>query len=131
MNGTREHRRTVNRLWQEHRRAPFPPGLRGAEPAGVAMVLLDATVAGCALSLPSPVRRHPPRTLPLEPVKVAIDRMLRQDLDAPPGARHTISRIIERLRTEEDFTGASYSTVRDHVRARRIALAAQSGPPEG
>lgn len=35
------------RLWQEHLDAPFPAGLRGVEPAGIDMVLLDADIAGC------------------------------------------------------------------------------------
>ncbi|WP_203920214.1 hypothetical protein [Rugosimonospora africana] len=37
----------VARLWQAHLRAPFPPSLRGAEIAGIDMVLLDADTAGC------------------------------------------------------------------------------------
>ncbi|WP_392972479.1 hypothetical protein [Streptomyces sp. LN245] len=37
----------MNRLWQEHLDAAFPAGLRGAEPAGIDVVLLDATAAGC------------------------------------------------------------------------------------
>ncbi|WP_326789994.1 hypothetical protein [Streptomyces sp. NBC_00151] len=37
----------MNRLWQEHLDTAFPSGLRGAEPAGIDMVLLDATAAGC------------------------------------------------------------------------------------
>ncbi|SFY49607.1 hypothetical protein [Streptomyces sp. F-1] len=42
-----ERLRDVSRLWEEHRRAAFPADVRGAEPAGVDLVLLDATVAGC------------------------------------------------------------------------------------
>ncbi|MEU6347539.1 hypothetical protein ABZ883_42245 [Streptomyces sp. NPDC046977] len=80
-----------------------------------------------ALSLPVPVRRRSPQALLPEPVKDAIDRMLLQDLNAPPDTRHMISRIIERLRTEENFTSASYSTVRDYVAARRTALATERG----
>ncbi|MFI0734607.1 hypothetical protein ACH4S9_37300 [Streptomyces sp. NPDC021225] len=38
---------TLARLWREHLSAPFPTGLRGAEPAGIDVVLLDATIAGC------------------------------------------------------------------------------------
>ncbi|MEU2358390.1 hypothetical protein ABZ599_36360 [Streptomyces misionensis] len=37
----------VSRLWEEHRRAVFPADVRGAEPAGIDLVLLDATVVGC------------------------------------------------------------------------------------
>ena len=45
--GSTEHEAAVNRLWQEHLDAAFPAGLRGAEPAGIDVVLLDATAAGC------------------------------------------------------------------------------------
>ncbi|MEV4195364.1 hypothetical protein [Streptomyces toxytricini] len=34
------------RLWEEHRRAPFPDGFRGVDVGGVDLVLLDAEVAG-------------------------------------------------------------------------------------
>jgi len=37
----------VARRWRDHLRAAFPAGLRGAERAGVDLVLLDAYVAGC------------------------------------------------------------------------------------
>lgn len=37
----------VSDLWQEHGQAPFPTGLRGAERAGIDLVLLDADIAGC------------------------------------------------------------------------------------
>jgi hypothetical protein len=35
------------RLWDEHRRAPFPSRLRGEEIEGIDMVMLDADIAGC------------------------------------------------------------------------------------
>ncbi|MFG2289728.1 hypothetical protein ACGFOU_27105 [Streptomyces sp. NPDC048595] len=47
MKRTPEPEAVVARLWQEHLRAPFPAALRGAEAAGVDMVLLDADTAGC------------------------------------------------------------------------------------
>lgn len=34
-------------LWQEHMRAPFPAGLRGADRADIDLVRLDADIAGC------------------------------------------------------------------------------------
>ncbi|MEU6799620.1 hypothetical protein [Streptomyces neyagawaensis] len=34
------------RLWAEHLRAPFPAGWRGADVAGVDLVLVDSDVAG-------------------------------------------------------------------------------------
>ena len=37
---------SVQRLWDEHRATPFPARLRGAEVAGVDMVMLDADIAG-------------------------------------------------------------------------------------
>jgi hypothetical protein len=40
-------RADVAALWEAHRRAAFPPRLRGADVAGVDVVTLDATVAGC------------------------------------------------------------------------------------
>ncbi|MFE0631872.1 hypothetical protein ACFW3D_33585 [Streptomyces sp. NPDC058864] len=118
----RERDWILDRIREDHRLRPDTPLQQLAMRHRVSLAIVAE-----ALSLPSPLRRRPPRTLLLEPVRDAIDRMLMQDLDAPPGARHTISRIIERLRTEEDFTGASYSTVRDHVRARRVALAEEAG----
>ena len=44
---TSEADSAVARLWQEHLSAAFPGTLRGAELAGVDMVMLDADVAGC------------------------------------------------------------------------------------
>ncbi|MFD5733479.1 hypothetical protein ACFWIY_11670 [Streptomyces sioyaensis] len=45
-----EHVQSAARLWQEHRHAPFPADLRGAELAGADMVLLDADIAGCVFT---------------------------------------------------------------------------------
>lgn len=36
----------VSDLWEEHERAPFPPGLRGKEIFGIDLVMLDADAAG-------------------------------------------------------------------------------------
>ncbi|MFD7321553.1 hypothetical protein ACFV9D_10795 [Streptomyces sp. NPDC059875] len=47
MNRTDESVAVVAHSWQEHMRAPFPAGLRGADRAGVDLVLLDAAIAGC------------------------------------------------------------------------------------
>lgn len=47
VNRTSEHGTTIVCLWQEHLGAAFPAGLRGAEPGGIDIVLLDATIAGC------------------------------------------------------------------------------------
>jgi hypothetical protein len=42
-----ERAAAVTRLWQAHLQAPFPARLRGAEIAGIDMVMLDADTAGC------------------------------------------------------------------------------------
>ncbi|MFE6747928.1 hypothetical protein ACFVGM_18910 [Kitasatospora purpeofusca] len=34
------------RLWEDHRRAPYPDGFRGVDIEGVELILLDADVAG-------------------------------------------------------------------------------------
>ncbi|PRH77728.1 hypothetical protein C6N75_18755, partial [Streptomyces solincola] len=56
----------------------------------------------------------------------AIELMLLQEREAAARRGHTIRGIVERLRVEEDFTAASYSTVRDYVRRRRLALAQEA-----
>lgn len=38
---------TIEELWQEHLRAPFPAGCRGRDIEGIDFVMLDADVAGC------------------------------------------------------------------------------------
>jgi transposase len=50
-----------------------------------------------------------------------IDDILKSDPTAPTKQRHTILRIFERLRDERGFDGG-YTTVRDYVRPRRLAL---------
>ncbi|EID14775.1 IstA2 [Mycolicibacterium phlei RIVM601174] len=75
-----------------------------------------------------PARKVPVRVAPrLEPFKVAIDEMLRSDLEAPKKQRHTARRVLARLVDEHDAAGLSYSTVRDHVRKRRPQIAAEAG----
>ncbi|UUY52277.1 IS21 family transposase (plasmid) [Streptomyces yangpuensis] len=74
-------------------------------------------------------RRHSPR---LEPFKKTIDQWLLDDLEAPPKQRHTVQRILARLRQE---LGAeiAYSTVWDYVHRRRqeISEAAGAAPAAG
>ena len=60
---------------------------------------------------------------------MAIDSMLRSDLDAPKKQRHTARRILARLVDEHGAIGLSYSTVRDHVRKRRPQILAEAGRP--
>ncbi|SDM34283.1 hypothetical protein SAMN04487981_101200 [Streptomyces sp. cf386] len=42
----RDHDDRLCRLWEEHRRAPFPARCRGVDFEGVDLVMLDADVAG-------------------------------------------------------------------------------------
>lgn len=112
-----------------------------------ARIRRDARVEG--LSIRALARRHgvgrrivrlaldsaepPPRKTPvrvarqLEPVKVLIDAMLSDDLQAPRKQRHTVRRIFARLADEHGFTGAPYSTVRDYVRVKRVEIEAGAG----
>ncbi|MFN2536095.1 MAG: IS21 family transposase [Pseudonocardiaceae bacterium] len=82
-------------------------------------------------ALPPQRKKPPPRRLLLEPAMGWIDEMLREDLASPRKQRHTIERIYQRLRFEYDFDGASYSTVRDYVNARRpqIVTEERDGAP--
>ncbi|MFJ6632527.1 hypothetical protein ACIQMR_14165 [Streptomyces sp. NPDC091376] len=89
---------------------------------------VSQAVVAEALSVAFTVHQKRERPSVLAPVKPAIDLMLREELGAPPGRRLTIRQVIERLRTEEGFTRASYSTVRDYVRLRRATLAQE--PPD-
>ncbi|MGW7018677.1 hypothetical protein ACWGGS_04905 [Streptomyces decoyicus] len=50
MDGSNEAQATVGKLWEEHLAAAFPTALRGAEAAGIDMVMLDADIAGCVLT---------------------------------------------------------------------------------
>ncbi|MFJ7086868.1 hypothetical protein ACIQU8_27000 [Streptomyces griseus] len=45
--GNDEFEAAVSHVWQEHLQAAFPTGLRGAERAGIDLVLLGADIAGC------------------------------------------------------------------------------------
>src|SRR2546428_12125375 len=75
-----------------------------------------------------PERKTPVRAAPrLDPAKVLIDAMLREDLDAPRKQRHTARRILARLVDEHAMTAITYSTVRDYVRTRRPQIWAEAG----
>ncbi|MFF1746202.1 IS21 family transposase [Streptomyces mirabilis] len=83
-----------------------------------------------ALSSPVPKPRRPPvrRSPRLEPFKKTIDDWLRADLEAPRKQRHTVRRIVSRLK-EERGADVPYPTVRDYVAARRPQIAAEAGAP--
>ncbi|MEO3928882.1 hypothetical protein ABGB07_34255 [Micromonosporaceae bacterium B7E4] len=50
MRAEAEQVEAVARLWDAHLQADFPGHMRGADPLGIDMVLLDATIAGCVSS---------------------------------------------------------------------------------
>ncbi|MEN8654098.1 hypothetical protein ABCR94_26755 [Streptomyces sp. 21So2-11] len=58
---------------------------------------------------PEPRKPLPPRASRLDPYKVEIDRILREDLDAPRKQRHSTKRIAERIVAEHDASEISYS----------------------
>ena len=73
-------------------------------------------------SVPPGYRQDRPRARPkLDAHADFIDEILKTDPTAPKKQRHTILRIFERLRDERGFDGG-YTTVRDYVRPRRLAL---------
>ncbi|PZU44023.1 MAG: IS21 family transposase [Microbacterium sp.] len=75
---------------------------------------------------PAP-RKIPVRVAPkLDGVRVLIDAMLRQDLDAPRKQRQTATRIFHRLLDEHD-ADVSYAVVRDYVRKRRAEIDVEAG----
>ncbi|MGW7027158.1 IS21 family transposase [Streptomyces xanthophaeus] len=80
---------------------------------------------------PTARKRMPPRGSRLDPYKLAIDGMLRADLDAPRKQRHTLTRIFHRLLDEYGAEEVSYAMVRDYVfdRRREIRVEEGRGPP--
>ena len=74
-----------------------------------------------ALSSPEPrpyTRTKPPPAPVIAPFRALIDRVLRDDLDAPPKQRHTAAQLYRRLQDEHGYPG-SYPTVRRYVAAHR------------
>jgi hypothetical protein len=56
----------LRRLWREHLEAGYPDGYRDKDVAGVALILLDADIAGCVSASLGGVRLDPDRTAILE-----------------------------------------------------------------
>jgi transposase len=86
------------------------------------------TVRAALTSATPPARK--PRRSPapkLDPAKVFIDGMLREDLSAPRKQRHTARRVLARLVDEHDLGELTYSSVRDYVAKRRPQIAAEAG----
>ena len=79
-----------------------------------------------ASSAPHRARRRSGRRRGLRPLQVAIDGMLRSDLDAPKKHRHTARRVLARLVDEHGAQDMSYSTVRDYVAKRRPQSASEA-----
>jgi transposase len=86
------------------------------------------TVRQALESATPPPRKTPVRTAPkLDGFKVAVDAMLREDLDAPKKQRHTARRVLARLVDEHGAGELSYSTVRDYVAKRRPEIWIEAG----
>ena len=80
-------------------------------------------------AVPPGYRQDRPRVRPkLDAHAGFIDEILKSDLTELKKQRHTILRIFERLRDERGFDGG-YTTVRDYVRPRRLALKEVFVPP--
>lgn len=70
---------------------------------------------------------YPTRASKLDAFKPLIDDILRADLDAPRKQRHTVTRILERLRTEYGMDDVSYPVVRAYVAKRRPDISVECG----
>lgn len=70
---------------------------------------------------------YPTRASKLDGFKPAIDDILRSDLNAPRKQRHTVTRIVDRLRTEFGMDDVSYPVVRAYVAKRRPEISIECG----
>src|SRR5258708_23448034 len=79
----------------------------------------EAVLSAVPVERKTPVRERPK----LEPAMAFIDAVLEADKKAPRKQRHTAHRIWCRLRAEMPDVKVAESTIRGHVRERKIALA--------
>jgi transposase len=87
-----------------------------------------STVAeALASAVPSPRKKPARRPSRLDPVKPAIDNILRADLSAPRKQRHTVRRIYARLIDEHGLRDVSYQVVRGYVAGRKPQIRAEAG----
>ncbi|WP_099252134.1 IS21 family transposase [Mycobacterium sp. shizuoka-1] len=83
--------------------------------------------AAVASAWPLQRAAYPTRASKLDAFKPVIDDILRADLDAPRKQRHTITRIVDRLRTEHGMHDVSYPVVRAYVATRRPEISIECG----
>ncbi|MBB4951723.1 transposase [Kitasatospora gansuensis] len=81
---------------------------------------------------PAARKELPARASRLDPYKVVIDQILREDLDAPRKQRHTAKRVFDRLIDEHRAQGVSYAMVRAYIAGRgpEIRVEEGRGPPQ-
>lgn len=78
----------------------------------------EAVLSAVPVERKTPVRERPK----LEPATAFIDALLETDLKAPRKQRHTAHRIWCRIRLEMPEVKVAESTIRRHVRERKIKL---------
>ncbi|MET8537673.1 IS21 family transposase [Streptomyces sp. NPDC005065] len=81
---------------------------------------------------PATRKELPTRVSRLDPFKVVIDQILREDLDAPRKQRHTVKRVFDRLIDEHQAKGVSYAMVRAYIAVRAPEIRVEEGrePPQ-
>lgn len=83
--------------------------------------------AAVASAWPPQRAAYPTRASKLDVFKPVIDDILRASLDAPRKQRHTVTRIVDRLRTEYGMDDVSYPVVRAYVAKRRPEISVECG----
>lgn len=108
--------------YEQIRIAVFLEGMSRREASRRFGVHRDTVNKALSHSVPPGYRRAQPVRRPkIGPFTGLIDAILEQDLLAPKKQRHTVQRIFDRLRAEHGFDGG-YTTVRDYVRERHLAM---------